>query len=86
MRVSACFATGFATLAFLRFGNNGAGEIGACGDEDGEGFGIVLGLRDEAEEAMSAALPFSLVTTISVGPASMSMAQSKATRRLAAVT
>src|ERR1700721_700919 len=36
--------------------------------------------------AMPPESPFSLVTTISVGPASMSMAQSKATIFLAAVT
>ena len=57
----------------------------ARGDEDRQGLGIVLRLRDQVGGNLGGA-PRSLVTTISVGPASMSMAQSNATSRLAAVT
>ncbi len=47
LRSRALRATGLARLRIFASATTSLGEICARGDEDGEGFGIVLGLRNQ---------------------------------------
>ena len=61
-------------------------QLSRRGDQQRDGVGIVLGLRQQIRGDVVEHSPLVATTSTSVGPASMSMAQSPLTRRLAAVT
>ena len=64
-------------------------QLSRRGHQQRDGVGIVLGLREQVGGdvfGISACGPPKATTSNSVGPASMSMAQSALTSRLAAVT